>query len=271
MAIKFNLSKVSTKKAEIISEKRINELNKEMKNEAIDDSGSYEYRLKDGRKHPEGDATYQKLLQEKRINSSSQGITEFELNAKSKTINDMKVRNDETNNTPLMDYSKEAENKCADKFSKENKRDKRDTSFWDDNVGQQMIGETTKIVANDQSSQLVSNYNSRKEFNKKMKMAETTLKTLKDADAMLYSLYRKSADEHRELTNTEKQIITDVNSGKIRVLSQFKPSGEFSEEMLDQDMKAEELDSVAEEIAGIQEALESSMEEDVIAVAPTEI
>lgn len=263
MAKKFNLSKIPTKRAEIISEKRIMEMNKEMKNDAIDDSGSYEYRLRDGRKYPEGDAISEKQLVEKRINASSAGITEYELNNKKDTINDMRVRSDETNNTPLMDYSKEAENKCAEKFSKENKKDKRDTSFWDDNVGQQMIGETTKIVANDQSSQLISNYESRKEFNKKLKMAKTTLKTLKDADAMLYSLYRKSVDEHRELTDVEKQIVTDVNSGKIRVLSQFKPDGEFSEEMLAQDEKSEELDSVAEEIEGIQEALESSMEEDV--------
>ncbi len=51
------------------------------------------------------------------------------------------------------------------------------------------------------------------------KIDKMVMASLKDADAMLLYIYANSKD--RELTKEEKQQIIDINSGKIRVLSQM--------------------------------------------------
>jgi len=244
MTKKFNLKKMSASKNVTITEKRNIKLNNDFDQSAVDDSGNYDYRLKDGRKNPTGDEPYEKMLKKVRTSKDDAGITEGEMNKAN-------LRSDKMNKTPLMDYSKENSNKLADDFKQANDKEDRDTSFWDDGVGSQMLGEKTTIVNNVQKSQLLSSYKSREEFEKMNKMAQSTLK---DADALLYSLFRKAADERRELTEQENQIVLDINSGKIRVLSQFKPTGEFDYEALAQEEAAEDL----EERARIEEALEQA-------------
>jgi hypothetical protein len=95
---------------------------------------------------------------------------------------------------------------------------KRDTSFWDDYVGKQMLGEEKKQVDNVQPSQLLSNYDSRKEFIEKNPAIKKASSFMKDADTLLYGIYRNAAMEGRGLNSLEKQQVIDINSGKIRFM-----------------------------------------------------
>jgi len=248
MVQKFNLKKMSSSKDLVALEKQIINKNKEFGTESIDDSGSYAYRLKAGHKDPAGDALYESILADVRTSKDDVGITEAEMNKSDiKPINGMDVRSDKMNKTPLMDYSIENDNKLAEKIKSENNKEERDTSFWDKGVGSQMLGEKTVIVSNDSKSQLVSNYKTREEFEKVNKMAASTLSQLKDADALLYSIFRKASDQRRELTKKEEQIVLDINSGKIRILGQFDPTKDFDPQRLDQDLKSEQDELSAED------------------------
>jgi len=215
---KFNLKKHAEGYIDQV-ETRLQDQSKSMGIESTDDSGNYEYRLKETRKDPSGDETYQKLLEKNRESNSGDEITEAAMNRKDKTINDMEVRSDAMENTPLQDYSIPQDKKYEKEFVKAEQSDKRDTEFWDKYVGDQMLGMTTKIIDNKQPSQLISNYEDRDDFNKNVKMAEK-VQSLKDADAVLFYIYKKAYMEDREVNEEEKQIIADVNSGKIRILSE---------------------------------------------------
>jgi len=240
MVQKFNLKKMSSSKDIVALEKQIIDKNREQRTESIDDSGNYAYRLKDGHKKPTGDATYESMLADARVSKDDAGITEAEMNKENiKTINDMDIRSDKMKKTPLMDYSKKSDTELEAKSKTENAKEDRDTSFWDEGVGSQMLGPKTVIVSNDSESQLVSNYKTREDFEKANKMAKSTLSELKDADALLYSIFRKASDQRRELSSKEEQIVLDINSGKIRILGQFDPAQDFDPEILGQELEDE--------------------------------
>ena len=267
MVQKFNLKKISSSKDIVILEKQIINKNEEFGTKSVDDSGNYAYRLKEGHKNPAGDAVYESMLSDVRTSKDDVGITEAEMNKDNiNPINGMDVRSDKMNKTPLMDYSIENDNKLAEKIKAENAKEKRDTSFWDDGVGSQMLGKKTVIVKNKSESQLLSNYKNRDEFEKVNKMASSTLRQLKDADALLYSIFRKASDQRRELTVKEEQIVLDINSGKIRILGQFDPTQDFDPERLEQDLKseqdgflAEDKEEELEELEAIDKALSSRL------------
>ena len=214
---KFNLKKHAEGYVDQV-ETRLQDQSKSMGIEATDDSGNYEYRLKETRKEPSGDETYQKMLENNRESNSGDEITEAAMNRKDKTINDMEVRSDAMANTPLQDYSIPQDKEYEKEYTEAQQSEKRDTEFWDKYVGDQMLGMTTKIVDNGQSSQLISNYEDRDDFDKNVKMAES-VQSLKDADAILFYIYKRAFMEDRDVNEEEKQIIADVNSGKIRILS----------------------------------------------------
>ena len=217
---KFNLKQANQSVPQV--ENRLRTRNDELKTEAIDDSGSYQYRLRGEHSDPAGDTPYQKLMEEARNDNDGDEITEAAMNrSDGKTINDMKVRSDDMANTPLMDYAKKMDNEDVLLSS-----GKRDTKFWDEVIGPGSPGhdsksfERTKVVKGHGGSQLVSNYDSREDFEKANKMAKAASGLLRDADAIIFSVYRKAAQEGRsELTGEEQQVISDINSGKIRILS----------------------------------------------------
>lgn len=51
------------------------------------------------------------------------------------------------------------------------------------------------------------------------KIDKMVMASVKDADAMLFHIYATVAKENRKLTTQEHQQITDINSGKIRLLA----------------------------------------------------
>lgn len=262
MAQKFNLSKMSENQNIVATEKQLINKNEELDTQAVNVSGNYDYRLKDVRKQPTGDAIYESLLKAVRTGGNT-GITEAEMNKEQKPINGMDMRSDKMRKTPLMDYSIKNDKELEAKIRKENGKEKRDTDFWDKGVASQMLGEKTVIVSNEQHSQLISNYDTREEFEKTNKMIRTAMTDIQDADAMLYSIFRKAADERRELSPTENQIVLDINSGKIRVLSQMDLGNSGGKVEQDQ-MMAGDVDEDDEERQMIDEAIEKAMQDEAL-------
>jgi len=208
----FNLKKQSCSNVE----KRLEESNKDSGLSVDDNSGNIDYRLEELRTHPDGMETTQKQLDSVREANENQEITEGALNnTKKGKFNLMKHRVDERQ-PPLMDYYKTNKKEVVKESEK-----KRDTDFWDKYVGDQLEGEPTKIVSNTSVSQLVSNYDTREEFEKNNKSIKEASVKLSDSDAMLYYIYRKAALENREINEEEKQIVTDINSGKVRILEEL--------------------------------------------------
>ncbi len=174
--------------------------------------------LEDLKKNLPGDKIYEKQLEKVRVGATNE-IVEKQLN--NKTGKYQKLR-DETDNL-VTEMAKETEQKRAEDYNKANNADKRDTSFWDDYVNKQIpADDVTKISDNNQPSQLVENYDSREDFNKKnndvKKSAQAKVQTLSDADAMIFHIYRNAAQQKRELTPKETEQLQSINSGKIRLL-----------------------------------------------------
>lgn len=201
------------------------------------------------RKNMDGDKIGEKQLKEVRVEADSV-ITEKQLNAAGDTGINKKRRDD---GIPLMDmgneYQKDEKKKIAKEYRKQDKPDE-DTAFWDSFLDI----DKPKIVGNVQRSQLLSNYDSREEMNKKNpSVNKKSLAALKDADAMLYHIYRVAASESREITAEEKQMICDINSAKIRVLSQQRnndPNEFINDASSDEaDMRGDEIvDNMAEQM-----------------------
>lgn len=123
----------------------------------------------------------------------------------------------------------ERESKAAQQLDEE-------TDFWDEFVGYQMLGTPTKIINNNEDSQLPNNPDRFKGLDKvkisvdpnetiesvlkdQDKFRKMVMASLSDADAMIYSIYKQANKESRKLTESEIKQINDINSGKARILS----------------------------------------------------
>ena len=250
----FNLNKNSKKqtklaeKAITTTEKMLIENNEELGLKPNEEDGNYNKLLESDRENPTGDRNYEKLLSDVRVEAvSDKSILESVLNNAKDTLNKMR---DEDTNVPLMDFAKSNVIEREKEYQKAVDKGERDTSFWDKYVGQQLDSDQiTKITNNIQSSQLISNYDTREDFNKENpsigKKVPVAMDELKTADAMLYFIYRTASEESRELNEKEKQMVTDINSGKVRILAQYnpqvKPEQSLSEEEWDELMREEQM------------------------------
>lgn len=123
---------------------------------------------------------------------------------------------------------------CEDKNKQAQPIDK-ETKFWDDYVGMQLLGKQKNIIGNVQKSQLENNkdrFSSMEKIKLKLNPGETidsvldntdkyksmVYASLMDADAMIFSIYKSAMTSSRDLTDIEKQQIEDINSGKNRIL-----------------------------------------------------
>jgi len=167
---------------------------------------NYTKLLEKDRKNPEGDKNYEKLLNDSTRVESSNKITDGQLEAEPKQRHDDGV--------PLMDMAKKV---TTDK----NPEEEGKKSFWDAYIGDDIpADQKTKIIGNTQKSQLLSNYDTREEFEKNnpcVKKSESANKLLV-ADAVLYHTYRVAATEDRDLTDSESKIIEQVNKEKTDIL-----------------------------------------------------
>ncbi len=244
----FNLKKNLNKKSQVvIHEKMLNKNRSDRDAKANDDTGNIDWLLKDIRKNSKDNTIQEKRLDKEHTKENDNPILEGKLNTAKNTLN--KLRIDEKDTVPVMDIDKSYDIKMDKIFHDASEKvEAKDTALWDKYIGVQLSGKKTTIIENNQPSQLLSNFDSREEMNKTnspIKKA-SVLEQIKDADAMLYFIYRTAAGQERELTEEEKQQITDINSGKIRLLAQTKPESEMTEKEREQEDRFEKSVFVGE-------------------------
>ena len=254
-----------------------------------------------------GDKLYDKMLEDERKGNKDhtkdgQLVTEKQLEPEQKTadyeilekkLNDGSTKLNEFSNkfrnndgAHPMDYFKEGEKeeKKAYNASKDKNLKKRK---MDEIAGEQMIGEKTTIVGNEYKSQLLSNYDSREDFEKKNRAIKKASKELLEADAYLFAIYKTANDAGRDLSEIEQKAVESVTDAKVKVLAQLEgwddefsdsdplgiDSDEFGiatldedpldESILDEDPLDEDPMSIEEEVPGLDLEMDSDLSEPV--------
>ncbi|MBT6051670.1 MAG: hypothetical protein HOG49_33115 [Candidatus Scalindua sp.] len=191
--------------------------------------------LKDDRKDPQGDKIGEKQLKDVR-NASDSIILEKQLNVG--TGSSIDTRGDK--GVVLMDMPLAAARKAQKDFDKENKGNlsAENKTFWD-----ALVAGGKKIKNNVQGSQLLSNYDSREDFNKSNPSFDKKASLLSDADAMLYHVYKQAASQSRDLTTDEQLIVNSINANKMRILADHK-----ADIAADEDYRADQADIKGDEL-----------------------
>jgi hypothetical protein len=188
---------------------------------ANDDTGNLEWLMRDNRKHPTGDEIMEKTTEDLRENSTSQVITEKAMN---KAGDEGLNKKRDNSGIPLQDMALQYEKDFIKAFAKDNKEGnlkKKEDRF--PTPGSQLLGDGSNKVKVTQRSQLLSNFDSREEFQKENPFIRNSLKT---ADAMIYHIYRKAFVDGREISENDKKIIGKINDEKRIILSQVQDWGE---------------------------------------------
>ncbi len=212
---KFNLSKRASTADAVISDKGLDENRKEM-NLSNEQQGvvSKNINLSLPIKNKDNTVPFNQQLEASRKNKKEVEITEAGMNNK---IIDFKS----TDKKQVMDINVETRkyvDEYADAYKKAEDASKSDTAFWDKYVGVQLEGTMKKVDGNlPGSASQLQNISDRFKGEKINKMV---MASLKDADAMLFHIYATASKEDRELTTEEQQQISDIHSGKVRLLAQ---------------------------------------------------
>lgn len=233
----YNLKKKAKDDAKVY-DKHLGDNREELGNKVNTNPGNIDYEMQQVQKThdvPPDDQITQQQLEAARTGTNN-GITEKALN-ENKTLYNEK-RTDKAYATDIKSndlVSESYDQKTRKDFTKAENAQDRDTEFWDKYVGDQMLGKKTTITNNVQKSQLQnhkdrfkglansmptdeSQSTNRSRVNKPDKFYKMVEASLKRADAMLFHIHATAAVEGRDLTNTEKQQIVDINSGKIRAM-----------------------------------------------------
>jgi len=234
----FNLSKTSSKQSEVKSyEAQLRDSSKSHGLHADSNPGSTDYQLKENsHKNADNLVPFEKQMEKARAAKINSGNTEKSLNDNPRLFVDRRI--DKTNKTTIkpLDLLAEAYDQVRSKaFSKKNKSGK---AFQNKNPGEQMVGKKTTIVGNSQDSQLANSkdrleglsetqpihtdHNKNADAMKKddnIKPLSSIKDAIKEADAMLFHLFAKAASGNRVLTSQETQMVADINSRKVKLLS----------------------------------------------------
>jgi len=209
-------------------DQRLQEDREKFDTSANDDTGNIDWLLSKDRKNQDLDVTTEKQMKDegKWIEADTQ-ITEKQINeskgAFSKGTLPSNPRDDKGKHP--MSYHKKHEEDFVKALKKAQEKVKDD--FKMPKPGSQMLGDKPNKVKVDTRSQLTSNFKDGEELRKEnpcVKNASAEMVSqIKDADAMLYHIYRSAAVASRDLTATEKKMAEDINSGKRRILAQLLP------------------------------------------------
>jgi len=211
---KFNLRKNANAEQLIISDKGLEKNRNEMnlsngQQGVIDKNINFSLPIKD----KDNTIPFNQQLEASRKNETTVAIIEDRMDDK---IVDFSCK-DKKQVTDINVETQKYMSEKSEKYKKAEQDSKKDTVFWDKYVGDQLEGQMKNVDNNipESASQLqnISNRFKGKKINK-MVMA-----SIKDADAMLFHIYAIATKENRELTTQEHQQITDINSGKIRLLA----------------------------------------------------
>lgn len=212
---KFNLRKRASAGDLIISDKGLDENRKEM-NLSNDQQGVVQknINLSLPTKNKDNTVPFNQQLASSRKNETKVEITEAGMDDK---ITDFKSKDKKQ----VMDINVESRkyiDEHSDAYKKAENVIKADTEFWDKYVGSQLEGNMKKIDNNiSGSASQLQNVSDRFKGEKIDKMV---MASIKDADAMLFHIYATVTKENRELTTEEHQQISDIHSGKVRLLAQ---------------------------------------------------
>lgn len=236
---KFNLKKLARSHYPVTQEKDLETNRDEFGQSEVANPGNLDWLLQKNHKEEDAKVHFQKRLSAERKGSNTK-ILEGKLDENTgwnPKRND-KISSDKVKAPDLMSEAYDQAKLRA--FRKAQDPD-RDTSFWDDYVGKQLLGTNTTIKSNIQSHQIEnhpSRFNnldktmpitgdqqenrSRMDKSDKVKDMVTaeSLNKIKEADSMLFHVYATAAKENRPLDKSENQIVADINSAKLRVLSE---------------------------------------------------
>jgi len=212
---KFNLRKKASAEDSVISDKSI-QANREKMGLSVDQQGVAEKNINLSLpvKNKDNTVPFNAQLNAARKKAESEPtITEY-------SMDDKEVDFNSKDKKQVMDInveSQEYDNKKTEAFK--NAEGKKDTAFWDKYVGVQLEGDgqPTKIKNNIPGS--TSQLQNKPERFKGKNVDKMVMASVKDADAMLFHIYATAAKADRKITADEKQQITDINAGKIRILS----------------------------------------------------
>lgn len=252
---KFNASK-NKKEAKNTSvtgyESMMNQYNKDYGN-TIDDSSipNINGLIDDVRKNKDHDQIHEALLDKTRSDAleSSAGTLEANIEKNAGPISKRQHKdNDKHQIMPINALSEWHDQQYRDAYKKAEGLEK-DVSFWDKYVTDQLSDSKTSVPNNvsDKASQLQDNPERFKDFSglpteiytkdskdigldkPKMNTMEgfkSSMQTsaLKDADAMLLHVYFKAAQEKRDLTKDELDLVNGINTDKMAILAQIIPS-----------------------------------------------
>jgi len=250
-----------------------------------DASGITDWQLQQhGHKEQDSSSHYNKQLGEERKGTNEAVVEKaFDKNPKLYNLH----RNDKAWDSKVTAVDRMDEAYYQEKmkaWSEAQKGQDWDTSFWDKYVGNQMQGPTTKITDNVQKSQLQNHpdrfvgldkempimdryQDSEKVWGKAEDFYKMVEASLKNSDAILFTIHAKAAIEDRELTEKEQQMVTDVNSAKVRLLAALDnkvpakyaqvilKSAQFDDfyEPYENDLETWETDRVYEDMAAERE------------------
>ncbi len=212
---KFNLRKKASAEDFTISDKGLDKNRKDM-NLSNDQQGvvNKNINLSLPVKNKDNTVPFNQQLEASRKNQTKVEITEAGMDDK---IVDFKSKDKKQ----VMDINVESQKfdkEKAEAYKKAENDSKADTEFWDKYVGSQLEGTMKKVDNNIPAS--ASQLQNMPDRFKGEKIDKMVMASIKDADAMMFHIYATVVKENRELTIEEHQQISDIHSGKIRLLAQ---------------------------------------------------
>lgn len=202
-------------------------------------------------------STLNKLLLEK-SGKDENAIVEKMLNDGTNTK--QVTRSDEGENASL--YFKKYEKDLEENSVKEDLDSLEQYKDEDGDYTPEQIKNKKKIVGPNYQSQLFSNYEDREEFRKKTHTIDkkASSSALFDADALLMHIYSSANSDGRELTDKEKNMVSDISNEKIRILSQLYDEEVDTEIHNKEKQEIESVDSLEnKEDLGIEEEVEDDL------------
>lgn len=211
----FNLSKSAQSYNALLSEQT------EKDKSSIDGMSVTEKLLENSHNEPETVSTTEAQFEKREKMADT--ITEKQMDSTKKSFNLMRSdRNDNAQVPPLAALNRAQE---ADRLKqyKAAEQPEQDTEFWDKYVGDELLGEDTKMVNKFGPSQLADNpdrFSGTPESilngKKNIKVEKLVMASLKDADARLFHIYAQASG--RELTKNESSEIEEITQQKIAQL-----------------------------------------------------
>lgn len=222
----FNLKKAAKFDTSLPLPKQLDDKRKEF-NQVEPSEGTTERQLEANvRKDKDNCIPFNKQLESART-GTSEVIAEGQLNDAPKLYNNRRDDNTHAKKVTAVNLVSEAYHQEKLKaFREAQKGNERDTSFWDKEVGIQMQGEKTKIVSNNQKSQL-QNHPDRfngltPDLSTSKKFDDLVTAALDQADRMQFTIFANAASTGRKLSKVELQQIADINSGKARAIIAYE-------------------------------------------------